>query len=451
MEVSRGNTPAQSGEQDVSTKQARIAELALRHRQTGLDNIHPFMDLAWLTEAYHRTRKDGAPGIDRVTWDEYGRNLETNLKSLLNRAKSGTYRAPPVKRAFIPKGNGESRPIGIPTLEDRVLQRAVVMLMEPIVEQEFLDCSYGFRPGRSAHQALECIWKETMNNRISWVVDVDIRKFFDTINHSHLQESVHKRIRDGVVGRLIGKWLNAGVMEDGNWHRVNEGTPQGGVISPLLANLFLHDILDLWMTEVVPPYMRGRFFLVRFADDLIIGCESQEDAEMLLKVLAKRLGKFGLTLHPEKTRLVKFGRPVRANGNGSDGTPPGTFDFLGFTHFWGKSLKGMWTVKRKTASSRLARAIKKVREWCMNNRNEPLREQHASIVAKLRGHFSYYGITGNFRSLCLFKEEVRRLWRFWLDRRGNKTAFNFERLSKVLDWLPLPNPRIVHSMCVAKP
>jgi RNA-directed DNA polymerase len=262
-----GNTTAPRGGESVSTGHVRIAELARQHAQTGLDNIHPFMDLAWLTEAYHRTRKDGAPGIDGVTWDDYGANLTSNLAALLSRAKSGTYRAPPVKRVHITKGNGETRPIGIPTLEDRVLQRAVVMLLEPIVEQEFLDCSYGFRPGRSAHQAVARIWKGIMDEGTTWVVDVDIRKFFDTLDHSHLRGMVRKRVRDGVVTRLIDKWLSAGVMEQGNWHDVELGTPQGGVISPMLANIYLHDVLDTWMAEVVPPYLKGRVFLVRYADD----------------------------------------------------------------------------------------------------------------------------------------------------------------------------------------
>jgi RNA-directed DNA polymerase len=446
-----GNTTAPSGGESVSTGHVRIAELARQHAQTGLDNIHPFMDLAWLTEAYHRTRKDGAPGIDGVTWDDYGANLASNLATLLSRAKSGSYRAPPVKRVHIPKGNGETRPIGIPTLEDRVLQRAVVMLLEPIVEREFLDCSYGFRPGRSAHQAVARIWKGIMDEGTTWVVDVDIRKFFDTLDHRQLRGMVRKRVRDGVITRLIDKWLSAGVMEEGSWHDAEMGTPQGGVISPMLANLYLHDVLDTWMAEVVPPYLKGKAFLVRYADDLIIGCTRKEDADMLLKVLAKRLGKFGLALHPEKTRLVRFGRPVGRDGNSQDGKPPETFDFLGFTHYWGRSKKGSWWVMRKTAKGRLARAITRIGEWCEKHRQLPLREQHKTLCAKVRGHNAYYGITGNYRSLSLFLREVARRWRFWLNRRGNDVSFTFEKLDKLLKWLPLPRPVVVHSVFKAKP
>ena len=357
-----GNTPVQRDGSNVSTKQARIAELAQRHAGAGLDNTHPAMDLEWLFEAFHRTRKDGAPGIDGVAWADYEGNLESNLASLLSRAKSGTYRAPPVRRAYIPKGDGELRPIGIPTLEDRVLQRAVVMLLEPIVEKQFLDCSFAYRPGRSAHQALDRIWQATMEEGTCWVVDMDVRKFFDTLDHGHLREMVRKRVRDGVVTRLIDKWLAAGVMEDGEWHGVEQGTPQGGVISPLLANLFLHDVLDVWMAETVPPYLKGRVHTVRYADDAVIICGRKEDAEMLMRVLPKRFGRFGLTLHPEKNRLVRFERPTRRVGRDRDGQLPMTFNFLSFTHYWGRSRKGKWVVFRKTAKGRLARAITRIGE-----------------------------------------------------------------------------------------
>jgi RNA-directed DNA polymerase len=446
-----GNTPVLSDGLAVLTQQARIAGLARKNTETGLDNIHPFMDIAWLLEAYQRTRKDGAPGVDSVTWADYGDNLIPNLESLLQRAKSGTYRAPPVKRAYIPKGNGEERPIGIPTLEDKVLQRAVVMLLEPIVEQQFRDCSFGFRPGRSAHQALDQIWRKMMDEKSCWVIDIDIRKFFDTLDHGHLREMVRKRVRDGVIRRLVDKWLAAGVMEEGEWHSVDLGTPQGGVISPLLANLYLHDVLDEWMATVVPPYLKGRAHLIRYADDAIIICDRHEDADMLMRVLPKRLGKYGLTLHPEKTRLVRFQQPVRRNGQDREGQHPMTFDFLGFTHYWALSKRGSWMVMRKTAKGRLARAIKKIGEWCKENRCLPIREQHRILCAKVKGHYAYYGITGNYRSLSCFVQEVAILWKFWLDRRGNAGTFTWDWLNKLLEWLPLPRPRIVHSVYVAKP
>ena len=446
-----GNTPVQRDGSNVSTKQARIAELAQRHAGAGLDNTHPAMDLEWLFEAFHRTRKDGAPGIDGVAWADYEGNLESNLASLLSRAKSGTYRAPPVRRAYIPKGDGELRPIGIPTLEDRVLQRAVVMLLEPIVEKQFLDCSFAYRPGRSAHQALDRIWQATMEEGTCWVVDMDVRKFFDTLDHGHLREMVRKRVRDGVVTRLIDKWLAAGVMEDGEWHGVEQGTPQGGVISPLLANLFLHDVLDVWMAETVPPYLKGRVHTVRYADDAVIICGRKEDAEMMMRVLPKRFGRFGLTLHPEKNRLVRFERPTRRVGRDRDGQLPMTFNFLSFTHYWGRSRKGKWVVFRKTAKGRLARAITRIGEWCRDNRSLTIKEQHQKLCAKIQGHCAYYGITGNYRSLELFVNEVARQWRTWLDRRGNDVRFTWGKFNALMEWLPLPRPRVVHSARVAKP
>lgn len=451
MDAGRGPTPAAGQPESVSMKQARIAELARRHAGEGLTNLHTFLDEAWLHEAFERTRRDGAPGIDGETWGSYAEDLRANLRSLLIRCKSGTCRAPPVRRVHIPKGDsGETRPIGIPTLEDRVLQRAVVMLLEPIVEREFLPCSYGFRPKRSAHQALDRIWRGTMAG-MGWIVDVDLRKFFDTLDHQHLRTSVQRRVRDGVVLRLIGKWLHAGVMEEGVRHEVDQGTPQGGVISPLLANLYLHDALDVWVEQIVPPYLKGRMFLVRYADDFVIGCERHEDAEMLYRLLPKRLGKYGLTVHPEKTRLVRFLRPVTRTGEDREGGTPMPFDFPGFTHDWEPSRKGMWVVKRKTASKRLTRALKRIDGWIRKNMHRPIRETHATLCQKLRGHYAYYGITGNIRCLQNFRWETGRRWRTWLKRRSGRGGFTWADFNQLLKWLPLPPVRIVHPVRAANP
>ena len=338
---------------------------------------------------------------------------------LLDRAKSGTYRAPPVRRAHIPKGTGtETRPIGIPTFEDKVLQRAVVMVLEPIYEQDFLDCSYGFRPGRSAHQALEALWQQTMAMGGGWMVEVDIRKFFDTLEQAHLREFLQRRVRDGVLLRLIGKWLNAGVLEGGELSGSGSGTPQGGVISPLLANIYLHYVLDEWFEREVKPRLKGQAFLIRYADDFVMGFSCEEDARRVLEVLPKRFGKYGLTLHPEKTRLVPFERPPhRARPRVQEPEPAGTFDFLGFTHVLGRSRKGNWVVSRKTASSRFSRAVRKIAAWCRKNRHDPIGEQHATLSQKLRGHDGYYGITGNSPMLQRLRYVVTRLWRKWLARR----------------------------------
>ncbi len=363
---------------DVSTKQQRIAELAKRSPQRGFTSLNHHLDLDWMLEAYDRTRKDGAPGVDGQTDSDYGLTLPENLESLLDRAKSGTYFAPPVRRVHIPKGTGnETRPLGIPTLEDKILQRAVVMALEPIYEQDFLDCSYGFRPGRSAHMVLEAIRNQTMDMGGCWLLDVDIRKFFDTLDHAHLRALLRQRVHDGVLLRLIDKWLKAGVFEDGNVSYPEAGTPQGGVISPLLSNVYLHYVLDVWFEQVVKPRLKGRAFLVRYADDFVMGFACEEDARRVLDVLPKRFGKYGLTIHPEKTHLVPFVRPSRyprRPGLAAE-TQPGSFDFLGFTHYWSRSKKGNWVVKRKTAGSRFHRAVKRIGEWFRLNRHLPLMEQ----------------------------------------------------------------------------
>ncbi len=403
------------------------------------------MDVAWLREAYRRTRRDGAVGVDGVTAVEYEKCLDENLQSLLDRAKSGSYRAPPVRRVHIPKGSGnETRPIGIPTLEDKVLQRAVVMLLEPIYEEDFHEGSYGFRPKRSAHQALEALWKCSMNVAGGWILEVDIRKFFDTIDHTHLRDFLRHRVRDGVLTRLIGKWLNAGVMEDGTVTYPEEGSPQGGVISPILANAFLHYVLDLWFAEEVVSRMKGRVNLIRFADDFVMVFSREDDARRVMEVIPKRFEKYGLTVHPEKTRLVDFRRPNRYRNNTGQSKPE-TFDLLGFTHYWARNYKGNLIIRRKTMKKRLARAIRSVRQWCRLNRHNPIEEQYAKLVQKVRGHYAYYGITGNGPSLATFHCEVERGWRFWLDRRNSERSMTWDKYRRLLNRYPLPQPRIVHS------
>lgn len=431
---------------DISTRQQQIAELAKRHPGLAFTSLNHHLDVPWLREAYRRTRKDGARGVDGVTAEQYESDLESNLASLLERAKSGTYRAPPVRRVHIPKGSGsETRPIGIPTLEDKVLQRAIVMLLEPIYEHDFLPCSYGFRPGKSAHQALEAIWQQG-GRRGGWVLDVDLRKFFDTLDHAHLRAIAEQRVRDGVVLRLIGKWLNAGVMEDGAVTRSPVGTPQGGVISPLLANVYLHEVLDLWFERDVLPRLAGHAFMVRYADDFVMCFERESDARRVLDVLPKRFGKYGLQVHPDKTRLVPFRRP----GNDDDGPRPGHFDFLGFTHYWGEARSGRWVIKRKTAKGRLQRALKAIWEWCRGNRHQRVTDQHRALNRKLKGHYAYYGITGNAKLLGRFAYRVTCTWRYWLNRRSQKAKMTWEKFAELLKRNPLAPPRVVHSVYAAK-
>ena len=433
----------------VFTKLERIAKLAKQMPGVALTSLSHHIDIDWLREAYRRTRKGGATGIDGVTADEYAANLEDNLQSLLDRAKSGVYRAPPVRRVQIPKADGKQmRPIGIPTFEDKVLQRAVAMVLEAIYEQEFLDCSYGFRPGRSAHDALAVVQHETVCMAGGWILEVDIRKFFDSLDHAQLREILRRRVRDGVLLRLIGKWLHAGVLEEGLLSYPDTGTPQGGVVSPILANIFLHEVLDVWFERDVKPRLRGRAVLVRYADDVVVAFSCEEDACRVMEVLPKRFGKYGLTLHPEKTRLVEFCRPDRRppDEGGSAGRP-GTFDLLGFTHFWGLSRKGKWVVRRKTAKDRLSRALARANEWCRRNRHRSVREQWQVLSQKLRGHYGYFGIIGNSDCIVSFFERVKRLWRKWLDRRSQRSGMNWERMNRLLERYSLPPPRIRQPYC----
>ena len=309
-----------------------------------------------MIEAYRLTRKDGAPGIDGVTAADYEVNLEANLLNLLEHIKSGRYHAPPVRRAYIPKADGSQRMLGIPSFEDKVAQRAVTMVLEAIYEQDFLPCSYGFRPGRSAHQALRTLQNVLWAKRLYWVLDIDIRQYFDSIPHSHLRTFLEQRVTDGVIRRMIDKWLKAGAVEDGILHYATEGTPQGGVISPCLSNIFLHYVLDEWFETEVKPRLRGECTLVRFADDALMAFDNIDNAKRVLLVLGKRLARYGLTLHPDKTRLVDF-RPKRLQGTRHPETDGTSFDFLGLTHVWGRSRNGRDMVRQVTAKGRFARAV----------------------------------------------------------------------------------------------
>lgn len=441
--------PERSSSEPVSTKRQRIAELARQAPEMVFTTLAHHIDIEFLLEAYRCTRKDGSVGVDGQTAREYAENLEENLQSLLTRFKSGSYRAPPVRRVMIPKGDGKSqRPIGIPTFEDKVLQRAVVMVLEAVYEQDFMDCSYGFRPDRSAHQALETLWKGLMRMGGGWVLELDIRSFFDKIDKKHLRSFLDLRVRDGVIRRTIDKWLAAGVMEDGSITHPETGSPQGGVISPLLANVYLHEVLDKWFEDVVKPRLGGEAFLIRYADDATLVFSSEHDARRVMDVLPKRFGKYGLTLHPTKTRLIDFRRPNRSNGSRGDNLSPrlSSFDLLGFTHYWGRSRRGSWVVTRKTSKKRLSRAMRAVAQWCRAERHEPVWWQHQKLTQKLRGHYGYYGITGNARSLGRFLYAVTCTWRKWLSRRSQRAYLTWDRFNQILRRYPLPPARVVHSV-----
>ena len=432
----------------ISTKQQTIAARARQAPEMSFTSLNHYIDLDWLREAYRRTRKDGAVGVDNQTAEAYAEHLEENLQDLLNRAKSGLYRAPAVRRAHIPKGDGSStRPIGIPTFEDKILQRAVVMVLEPIYEQDFRDCSYGFRPGRSAHQALRTWQNQLVRHGGGWIVELDVQRFFDTLDRAHLRTFLRRRVRDGVLLRLIGKWLNAGVLEEGNLSYPDAGTPQGGVISPLLANIFLHEVLDAWFERDIKPRLKGWAVLIRYADDAVMGFSHEEDASRVLAVLPKRFGKYGLTLHPTKTRMIDF-RPPRGRGPDapSDSHRKRTFDLLGFTHYWARSRRGYWVVKQKTATDRFSRAVARIEQWCRTHRHMPVKEQRDALAHKLRGHYGYYGITGNAWMLGRFLYAVTRRWRYWLNRRSQRGKWSWERFARFLRARPLPPPVAIHSL-----
>jgi group II intron reverse transcriptase/maturase len=431
-----------SSSEAISTKLERIAKLAKEMPDVPLTTLAHHIDVEWLREAFRRTRKDGARGVDGQSAEQYAQRLEENLRSLLDRAKSGTYRAPPVRRVHIPKGDGsQTRPLGIPSFEDKVLQRAVAMVLEAVYEQSFQDFSYGFRPNRSALQACRALEKATMMMGGGWVLEVDIRKFFDTLDHAHLRQILSQRVRDGVILRLIGKWLNAGVMEGLVLSHPEAGTPQGGVISPLLANIYLHDVLDEWFVREVQPRLSGRAVLVRYADDFVFAFARKVDAQRVLDVLPKRFGKYGLTLHPDKTRLVPFHRPDRNDG-GNGG--PGTFDLLGFTHHWKLSRKGNWVVGRRTAKDRFSRTLRRIGEWCREHRHAAVEAQHRALSRKLAGHYAYFGVTSNYDAIQRVFNETTAIWRKWLSRRSQKAFLSWEKMHRLLERYPLPRPRIVH-------
>jgi group II intron reverse transcriptase/maturase len=421
------------------------------------------MDQDLLREAYRRTRKSGVPGCDGVTASEYAADLEANLDDLHQRLRSGRYQAPPVERAWLPKEDGSQRPIGKPTFEDKIVQRAASMIVGEIYEQDFYDFSYGFRRGRSPHQALHELRERCRTRDIHWILDADVSGFFDAIDHKLLQEFLKRRVNDGSIRRLIGKWLKAGVLDGEELSYAATGTPQGGVISPLLANIFLHYVLDEWFVCEVQPRMRGRVFLIRFADDFVIGCELEADAKRLMEVLPKRFAKHGLTIHPAKTKLIEFGKPgskaaPRRNGRGKPNPPSaskpgggsrsgnGTFDFLGFTHYWTRSRRGSWVIKRHTSKKRMKRTKKSIWQWCRTHRHVLIAKQYEKLCQKLRGFYQYAGIRCNYRAMESMLKTVTRAWRYWLSRRSHKGAIPWEKFEKLLRHFPLPRPRIIHNI-----
>jgi RNA-directed DNA polymerase len=412
----------------------RVRQAARKDRKQRFTTLlHHVYDTAGLRAAYFSLKKDAAAGVDGETWRHYGEHLEDNLRDLSERLKRGAYRARPVRRAYIPKADGRLRPLGVPALEDKLVQRAVVEVLNAIYEQDFLGFSYGFRPGRSPHLALDALSVGIMKRRVNWVLDADIQSFFDTLNHNWLVRFVEHRIGDRRVVRLIQKWLRAGVLEDGKRTVSETGTVQGGSISPLLANLYLHHAFDLWIQRWRKKQAHGDVVVVRYADDFVVGFEHRIEAEAFLAALRERFARFGLELHPEKTRLIRFGRSA-----GRDGGPkPPTFNFLGFTHCCGKTRKGYFTVLRRTMRQRWQRKLREIKLELRKRWNRPISEAGTYLAAVVRGHVAYYGVPMNGQAIGAFRMAVGRIWWRVLCRRSQKGRISWKRMSRLRDrWLP---------------
>ncbi len=423
----------------MSLQLLKVVERARREPEGRFHSRAHLIDVPALERAYHRMRKDAAVGVDGVTKEEYGQDLEATLQDLHARMKAKRYRHQPIRRVHIPKEKGKTRPIGISAFEDKLVQDVVREVLEAIYEQDFLDCSYGFRPKRSAHGAIRTLDRIVHKGEVNWILEADIVSFFDSLDRKKLKEMLGVRVADGSLMRLIGKCLQVGVLEGVELSTTESGTAQGSVLSPLLGNVYLHYVLDLWFEQEVKPRLRGRANLIRYADDFIIGFEDEADARRVMEVLGKRLERYGLTLHPEKTRLLPFRRPPAGQRSGKG---PATFDFLGFTFYWARTRKGRWGMTCKTRSASLRRFIGSVYDWCRRHRHLSIAVQHKALRRRIQGHFNYFGVSGNFNSLLRVVEQVRRAWYKWLCRRSQRKRLTWERFADLLRDFPLPAPRI---------
>jgi RNA-directed DNA polymerase len=431
--------PNASTLQDMSPGLLKVVERAQHEPEGRFHALAHLIDEPALKRAYRRQRFDAAVGVDGVTKEQYGQNLEAALQDLRTRLKEKRYRHQPIRRVHIPKGPGKTRPIGISAFEDKVVQDAVREVLEAIYEQDFLECSYGFRPGRSAHDAVGMLKRQVDRGEVRWIFEADIVSFFDSLDRTELKKMLEVRVADGSLLRLIGKCLHVGVLDGEAVVEPELGTVQGSVLSPLLGNVYLHYVLDCWFETEVKPRLRGKATLIRYCDDFIIGFEREEDARRVLAVLEKRLGRFGLTLHPDKTRLLPFWRPPTTQQSGQG---PATFDFLGFTFYWRRTRTGHWRMGCKTRRASLRRAKQAVYDWCRRHRHQPVEVQHAARSRRLRGHCNYFGVSGNFRRLLRLVEATKRAWYKWLCRRSQRTRLTWERFTDFLRQRPLPHPRI---------
>jgi group II intron reverse transcriptase/maturase len=420
-----------------------VREVARRDKEAKFTALLHHVDLNRLRAAYWAINPKAATGVDKVTWDDYGKDLEANLSGLLARVHSGTYRASPSRRAYILKTDGRKRPLGIATLEDKVLQRAVVEVLNAVYEVDFLGFSYGFRPGRSPHHALDALATGISRKRVNWVLDADIRDFFTSLDHDWLKRFLEHRIADRRVLRLIDKWVNAGVIEDGKWMASEEGAPQGASASPLLANVYLHYVFDRWTRQWRRRHAHGDMVIVRFADDFVCGFEHQSDAKQFLADLRERFAKFGLELHPEKTRLIEFGRHAARRRSARGLGKPETFEFLGFTHVCGKTRDGRFWLRRITISKRMRAKLREVNDQLKVRRHQPIPEQGKWLASVVRGHLAYYAVPGNIDAVSTFRTQATRQWLKALRRRSQKTSLTWARMDRLANrWLP--PARVLH-------
>jgi RNA-directed DNA polymerase len=423
---------------EMSPQLQKVEARAREHPEERILSLAHRIDVSALERAFHRLREDAAVGVDGVTKAEYGQELERRLSDLHGRLKSRRWRHQPIRRVHIPKGEGKTRPIGISCLEDKIVQDAVREVLEAVYEQDFLSCSYGFRPGRSAHDALRALNRAVHQGRVQWIIEADIVSFFDSLDRTKLKEMLRSRVADESLTRLVGKCLHVGVLDGEEYTEPDSGTTQGSVLSPLLGNVYLHYVFDLWFEHEIRPRLQGRAYLIRYADDFVIVFENRQDAERVMAVLPKRMERFGLTLHPEKTRLLSFIRPKK----GESRRGPVTFDFLGFTHYWRQTRGGGWMMWCKTMRGRQSRALRSIAAYCRSHRHDAVKEQHAALVRRIRGHFNYFGVSGNLSSLDRLVQSVRRIWLMWLRRRSQRTRLTWERYQALLARYPLPAPRI---------
>ena len=429
----------------MSPSLLKVAERAQREPYAQFHSLAHLIDVAALKRAFDRQRTDAAPGIDGVTKTEYGQDLERNLQDLHERLRTKRYRHQPIRRVYIPKEGqpGKERPLGISCFEDKIVQDVLREVLEAVYEPDFRDSSYGFRPGRSAHDALRRLNQVLFQGEGNWVIEADIASFFDPLDRSQLVEMIQRRIPDGSLQRLIGKCLHVGILDGEELTTPDRGTTQGSVLSPILGNIYLHQVLDRWFEEEIQPRLRGKACLIRYADDFALLFQRQDDAQRVMEVLDKRMARFGLRLQPEKTRLIPFQRPPREQ---TEGKGPATFDFLGFTWYGQRSRKGHWVPRCKTRKARLQRMIDRIYHWGRTHRHPSIPEQHAALGRRLRGHYNYFGVNGNIRSLVALDRQAQRAWYKWLRRRSQRTRLTEARFGDLLRDFPLPRPRIVVSL-----